>query len=272
MKALVIDMTRCNGCYNCQIACKDEHVGNDWSPIAKPQPDTGHFWHRVEDIVRGEVPKVKIAYMHHTCQQCAEAPCLKACQNRAIYQRPDGAVIIDPIKCTGRKNCLEACPYKTIYFNEDLQIAQKCTWCAHLLDRGWKEPRCVDACPTGALKFGEEAELQEWIAKAEILNPEAKAGPRVYYIGLPKRFIAGAVFDPEEDEVLEGVQVTVTDMKTGEKKTLSSDNFGDFWFEGLDQGTYAIAIEKAGYLKKEIRGINTEKDVNLGDLELNKAV
>jgi tetrathionate reductase subunit B len=29
MKALVIDMNRCNGCYNCQIACKDEHVGND---------------------------------------------------------------------------------------------------------------------------------------------------------------------------------------------------------------------------------------------------
>ncbi len=37
MKALVIDITRCNGCHNCQIACKDEHVGNDWTPYAKPQ-------------------------------------------------------------------------------------------------------------------------------------------------------------------------------------------------------------------------------------------
>jgi anaerobic selenocysteine-containing dehydrogenase len=35
---MVIDVTRCNGCYNCQIACKDEHVGNDWSPYSKPQP------------------------------------------------------------------------------------------------------------------------------------------------------------------------------------------------------------------------------------------
>ena len=31
----------CNGCYCCQIACKDEHVANDWMPYAKPQPDTG---------------------------------------------------------------------------------------------------------------------------------------------------------------------------------------------------------------------------------------
>jgi Fe-S-cluster-containing dehydrogenase component len=38
MKALVIDINRCNGCYNCQIAGKDEHVGNDWTPTAKPQP------------------------------------------------------------------------------------------------------------------------------------------------------------------------------------------------------------------------------------------
>ncbi len=55
-----------------------------------------------------------------------------------------------------------ACPYGTISFNQALKLAQKCTGCAHLLDRGWpiKEPRCVDACVTGALKFGEEADLQ----------------------------------------------------------------------------------------------------------------
>ena len=40
-KVMVIDLSICNGCHNCQIACKDEHVANDWTPIAKPQPDTG---------------------------------------------------------------------------------------------------------------------------------------------------------------------------------------------------------------------------------------
>jgi Fe-S-cluster-containing dehydrogenase component len=27
-KVLVIDLTICNGCYNCQVACKDELVGH----------------------------------------------------------------------------------------------------------------------------------------------------------------------------------------------------------------------------------------------------
>jgi len=34
-KVLVIDISKYNGCYNCQIACKDEHCGNDWAPYAK---------------------------------------------------------------------------------------------------------------------------------------------------------------------------------------------------------------------------------------------
>ncbi|MCL5734640.1 MAG: hypothetical protein M1274_03470 [Actinobacteria bacterium] len=46
--------------------------------------------------------------------------------------------------------------------------------CAHLLDKGWKEPRCVDACPTGALLFGEESELEDVIAGAQMLKPEAE--------------------------------------------------------------------------------------------------
>ena len=65
--------------------------------------------------------------------------------------------------------------------------------------------------PPGRLTFGEEAELKDLIAKAEVLNPETGAKPRIYYIGLPnKYFIAGAVFDPEADECLEGATVTLT--------------------------------------------------------------
>jgi tetrathionate reductase subunit B len=270
MKAFIIDITKCNGCYNCQIACKDEHVGNDWSPIAKPQPDTGQFWMRVEDVVRGQVPKVKVAYMHYMCQHCADAPCIKACKSKAIYQRPDGAVIIDPNKCSGMKLCVDACPYGIIYYNNELNIAQKCTWCAHLLDRGWKEPRCVDACPTAALRFGEEEEMKDLIAKAEILKPEAKAGPKVYYIGIPKRFIAGAVYDPEADECLEGATVTLKDSKGKKVASAKTDGFGDFWFEGLKVGEYSVTAEKAGYLSRSVDAISTEKDINIGDLEMYK--
>jgi NAD-dependent dihydropyrimidine dehydrogenase PreA subunit len=115
------------------------------------------------------------------CGHCDDAPCLAACPvDGAIIKREDGLVLIDPQKCTGCRDCADACPDKVIYFNEDLNIAQKCTGCAHLLDDGWKEPRCVDACPTEALKFGEESELKELIGKAEVLSPESGAKPRAF--------------------------------------------------------------------------------------------
>jgi Fe-S-cluster-containing dehydrogenase component len=270
-KVLVIDISKCNGCYNCQIACKDEHVGNDWTPIAKPQPDTGQFWHKVTDIVQGTVPKVRVRYMHDTCQHCDEAPCIPACKSKAIYQRKDGAVIIDPEKCTGNRNCIPACPYDVIYFNTDLNIAQKCTWCAHLLDKDWKEPRCVDACPTGALTFGEEADLKDLIAKAEVLRPETKAQPRTYYIDLPnKYFIAGAVYDPEADECLEGVTVTLTNLATKKTAQLTTDDFGDFWFERQKPGIYWLRIEMDGYAAVTVGPVDASKDVNVGDIELHR--
>ena len=271
MKAMVIDINRCNGCYNCQIACKDEHVGNDWSPIAKPQPDTGQFWMKVTDIVKGQVPKVRVRYMHDICQHCDDAPCIPACKAGAIYKRDDGIVIIDPTKCTGAKQCVDACPYDVIYFNTDLNIAQKCTFCAHLLDDGWKEPRCVDSCPTEALRFGEEADLKEFIDKAEILKPEAKAKPRVYYLGLPFRsFVAGAVYDPEADECLEGATVTL--KKGGKSLKATTDNFGDFWFEELDRDGKPVSITIAmdGYLPRTIEDISIDEDINVGDIELYK--
>lgn len=82
--------------------------------------------------------------------------------------------------------------------------------CAHLLDNGWKEPRFVDVCPIGALKFGEESDFKALLDNAEIMKPENDTKPRVYYIGLPKRFIAGAVYDPEKEECIENATVMVT--------------------------------------------------------------
>ncbi len=268
MKVMVIDITKCNGCYNCQIACKDEHVGNDWTPYAKPQPDTGQFWMKVTDMVRGTVPKVKISYLHDICQHCDDAPCIPACHEKAIYKREDGIVIIDPVKCTGRMDCIHACPYGVIYFNDALNIGQKCTFCAHLLDRGWKEPRCVEVCPTGALKFGEEDELKDLIARAEVLHPEYNVKPKVYYIGLPKSFVTGAVYDQKKDMCITGAKATLTDSATGEKFAAETDIFGDFWFKDLKAGIFSLKIEAKGYRVSTINDINTEKDVNLGDIPL----
>ena len=196
MKVFAIDVSICNGCYNCQIACKDEHCSNDWMPYATPQPETGQFWMRLEEHIRGTVPKVKMHYVPVLCQHCADAACMKAA-SEAIYRREDGMVVIDPKKAKGNKAIVESCPWGVIYHNEELDLPQKCTGCAHLLDRGWKEPRCVDACPTGAITFWEESELD--LTAYSLLRPELGGSPRVYYKGIPKNFIAGTLYDPKQE-------------------------------------------------------------------------
>jgi len=271
MKAFVINVAECNGCYSCQIACKDEHVGNDWTPIAKPQPDTGQFWLKLNEYICGTVPKVKMHFVPLMCQHCVDPKRMTACSIKdAIYKREDGLVIIDPTKCTGCKMCVDACPYDAIYFNENLNIAQKCTGCAHLLDGGeWKIPRCADSCPTEALKFGEESEFKDLIAQAEVLKLEAGASPRVYYLNIPKKFIAGTVYDPVEEEVIVGATCTLKGPK-GDVKTVATDAYGDFWFKGLADGCFDLTIQANGFAAKSFAKVSTEKDVNLGDVPLAK--
>ncbi len=269
-KVFVIDIARCNGCYNCQIVCKDEHVGNDWTPIAKPQPEIGQFWLHLKETVRGTVPKVKVSYRPHLCMHCDNAPCIESCKiEGALYKRDDGLVIIDADKCTGCRNCVDACPYDVIFFNEDLNIAQKCTGCAHLLDDGWTEPRCVDACPTGCLMFMDEDEAKKLIAKAEVWKPELKeqVKPRVYYLGVPKKFIAGTVYDPKEEEVIIGATCTLTPDK-GKPQTAETDSYGDFWFEGIADGVYDLEIKSGRKVKRFADLDTTTADINLGDIPL----
>jgi len=267
MKVLLVDHAKCNGCYNCQVACKDEHCGNDWSPIAKPQPLTGQFWLKLNETTRGSIPRVRVSYSPLLCQHCDDAACIKAAPD-AIYKRDDGLVIIDPEEASGRADIVESCPYGVIYWNDELGLAQKCTGCAHLLDRGWKEPRCVEVCPTDALVFGEEEDLKDKIAEAEVLHPELATRPRVYHLNVPKKFVAGGVYDPVADEVIEDATVTLTAAAGGETRTLKSDGFGDFWFEGLEVGEYSLTIAAEGFAKATIAGIRTDSDVNLGDTPL----
>jgi tetrathionate reductase subunit B len=271
-KVMIIDLALCNGCHNCQVACKDEHCANDWSPIARPQPDTGQFWNKVVHLERGSFPKVQVTYHHTICQHCEDAPCLAACPSNAIYRRDDGIVIIDPGKCCGNKMCIAACPYEgVIFFNEHLNMAQKCTFCAHLLDRGWAEPRCSDACPTGAFTFGDDSDpaTAAKMAAAELLKPELATRPRVYYLNLPKRWIAGAVYDPAADEVTKGATVTATNAATGASVTTATDHFGDFWLKDLAEGSYTLVVEKDGYGPERIGPVDVaETDRNLGDIAL----
>ncbi len=270
-KVFVFDADKCTGCRNCQLACKDEHVDNDWSPIALPQPDTGQFWLNLKEKVRGQVPKVKLSYMVHMCQHCDAAPCMEAAADMghadAIYKRPDGLVIIDPVKAKGLESIRDACPYGAIFWNEELSVPQKCTGCAHLVDEGLL-PHCVDVCPHGALRFGDEEEFAEEIAVSEELIPDSGVKPRVHYLNIPKRFLGGIVVDLEEDEVVIGAKVTIENLETGDVMATETDDFGDFWFHQIDAAQWRVYVEADGYMTRAIEASTVEEDRNVGPIEV----
>jgi len=275
---MIVDITRCNGCYNCFLACRDEFCGNDYPGYSVAQPFSGQFWVKVIEKERGQYPKVKVAYTVIPCMQCEKPSCVDVSSNKAVYQRLDGIVIIDPEKAKGQKQIVNACPYRVIYWNEEKNIPQKCTFCAHLLDQGWKEPRCVESCPTKALVFGDlndpDSEISKIIAaakgKLEVLHPEYGLMPNVKYIGIPKRFVAGeVVFRDKKDECAVGVKVTLSSKGNAHKVT-KTDNYGDFEFEGLDADKdYTVSIEHSGYSAKKAK-VKTNIDTYLGEILLTR--
>lgn len=271
---MVINVTKCNGCFNCFLACRDEHCDHNYLGYSAAQPMTGQFWMRLFERERGKYPKVKLAYIAVPCMHCEDATCIRAAQDGAVYCRPDGIVIIDPEKAKGQEQLVSSCPYRVIYWNEEKNLPQKCTLCAHLLDQGWREPRCVEVCPTGALAFGDLDDPNSEVAKlialgiTEALHPEYALKEKVVYVGIPKKFIAGTVVYGDTDECAGGVMVTLSG--NGGDRTTKTNNFGDFEFEGLpDNVDYTLKIEARGYKPRELQA-KTKTDVYLGEVVLEK--
>ncbi|MDR1712744.1 MAG: carboxypeptidase regulatory-like domain-containing protein [Coriobacteriales bacterium] len=269
-KAFLIDLSHCNGCYNCQIVCKDEHCDKDWLPYAAEQPETGQFWMRIDEKVRGQVPWVRVSYIPTLCAHCVDAPCAAACNSEAFTRRSDGLLLINPEACTGCRNCVDSCPQGSIYFNDKLNIAQKCTGCAHLLDNGWNVPRCVDACAHDAIQFKEESEFGALLSKAEQLPGVCGLGAQVYYLHLPKRFIAGSVVDLQADEVLIGATVAI-EGRSGFTATTETDDLGDFKFDQIPPDEYTLTITANDYTPLTVTANVTVADFSVGDLIISKA-
>jgi Fe-S-cluster-containing dehydrogenase component len=235
---------------------------------------SGMNWMRVIEKERGEYPKVKVNYIPVTCMQCENPGCMKAAQNGAVYRTKEGIVMIDPVKAKGQKQIINACPYRVIEWNEELELPQKCNLCAHLLANGEKEPRCVESCPSGAMVFGDlddpNSEISKLVAsgKTEALHPEYGLNEKVRYINLPKKFVAGTVIYGDIDECAVGLTVKLS--SNGTTREAKTNDFGDFEFEGLaDNEAYTLKIEAPGYQSRTVEA-KTLKDVYLGEIILSK--
>ncbi|MFO1307663.1 MAG: 4Fe-4S dicluster domain-containing protein [Burkholderiales bacterium] len=259
--ALFVDVAKCHNCRNCFIACKDEHVGNAYPGYAAPQPRHGHEWIAISTRERGEAPMVDVAHLPTMCNHCENAPCLTAAPDGVVHRRPDGIVIIDPEKARGRRELVDACPYGAIWWNEDEHLPQMWIFDAHLIDRGWSEPRCVQVCPTGAMTSAklDDAALARRVAEEgwEVLHPEYGTRPRVFYRNLYRYaacFIGGTLVARTNgvEDCVAGAAVEVS--KNGQVvASATSDDFGEFKCDKLEEGSgaYEVVVRAKGY--REVR-------------------
>jgi hypothetical protein len=102
--------------------------------------------------------------------------------------------------------------------------------------------------------------------RTEALHPEYGLADKVRYIGLPKRFVAGAVVYGDSDRCGEGAEVTLTGDRV--RRAVQADNYGDFEFEGLPaDASLTVTVSADGYENRELMA-KTSTDVYLGDIVL----
>jgi Fe-S-cluster-containing dehydrogenase component len=272
---MIIDVAECTNCNLCTLATMDEYVGNEWPGYAKPMPKHGHKWINILQKERGQVPMIDIAYAPTMCNHCDDAPCV-AIGRGAINKRPDGIVLIDPEKAKGRKDLVEACPYGHIWWNDELELPQSWPFDAHLIDDGWQQTRGHQCCPTGAMRAIslEDADMERMAREEglEVMRPELATKPRVYYRNLwryTKCFIGGSVSTEAKGVVdcVEGASVRL--LKDGrEVAQATSDNYGDFKFDKLDENSGKYTIEVSANGRTRTIEAQLGASINLGEIKL----
>lgn len=150
------DQTRCIGCHTCAVACKD------WNNIEAGSVN----WMRVNNILRGKFPKLKMFYLSIACNHCYDPPCIKVCPTNAIFKRDnDGIVLVKRDTCIGYEpcgaRCLKACPWDAPQFQNSREARmEKCNLCYNRLESG-QQTLCVEACPMYAIDVGPIEILKE---------------------------------------------------------------------------------------------------------------
>lgn len=167
-------------------------------------PQWGPNWD--EDMGGGEYPHSYFFYLPLVCMNCSKPACLEACPRDVIYRRQeDGVVLVDEERCHGYRFCIEACPYKRIYFNEQRVIAQKCISCYPRLEKG-VAPACVRQCPGRVRHVGFLDDSNSHIHKlvnewkvALPLRPDFEVEPNVFYVPptMPLAFDENGEFDDD---------------------------------------------------------------------------
>ena len=86
-------------------------------------------------------------YVPMVCQQCQDAPCLNACPAKAIFRNEElGRIEVDYSLCIGCRTCVSVCPFGAMNFNTADRKVFKCDLCDG-------DPQCVRFCEVKAVEF-----------------------------------------------------------------------------------------------------------------------
>lgn len=133
-KRLYVTPDRCTACRTCELACAFRH-----SRVAV-QPQASRITAHVVVADELNVPLI--------CLQCEEAACATACPVEALVRdEATGTIVVIEEKCVGCRQCVAACPFGQMRFDDGKICAFKCDLC------GGDNPSCAAFCPTKALEW-----------------------------------------------------------------------------------------------------------------------
>ncbi len=159
-KAMLIDITKCIGCRQCEQVCKEiHHFPAEQEPTLSATALTV-----VEE--RGD------KFVRRLCMHCQEPACASVCPVGALKKTAAGPVVYDGKKCIGCRYCMLGCPYSVPRYewSKLVPYVKKCDMCAERLLAG-KPTACSEACPVQATVFGDRDELLEEAQKRIRENP-----------------------------------------------------------------------------------------------------
>ncbi|HLN90143.1 MAG TPA: thiamine pyrophosphate-dependent enzyme [Candidatus Binatia bacterium] len=125
------DSEKCVGCDICEYVCSFEKE-------------------RVFNPLKSRIRSVRIGQTFNTavtCKACKDAPCIVACQEKAIMRHEKtGAILVDEQKCNGCGWCIESCQFGSITLHPNTHKVMICDTCNG-------DPKCIPLCPESALSL-----------------------------------------------------------------------------------------------------------------------